>query len=102
MLPEMLEPAACVKTTLQHFSSLTSLTSFPHTPCACKEQGCNIQIFYTAPSLRSSSFVFFPPVNKADVGGGGGVLNLTSVVIFNLKGVYYMIPTANTIKHVCV
>lgn len=33
MLPEMLEPAVCVKkkTTLQHFSSLTSLTSFPNT-----------------------------------------------------------------------
>lgn len=86
MLPEMLEPAACVKNHTATFLILDitdRLSKHTHTVCFQKLRGCNIQIFNRASPLRSHSSVFFPPVNEADV---GGILNPTDVVTLNLKG----------------
>lgn len=69
MLPEMLEPAACVKNhtaTFLIFDIADKLSK--HTQCALKVQSCNIQMFNMASLLRSYSFVFFSFVNKAHVG----------------------------------
>lgn len=68
MLPEMLEPAACVKNHTATFLILDITDKLSkHTQCAFKVQGCNIQVFNTASPLRSYSFVLFPSVNKADI-----------------------------------
>lgn len=69
MLPEMLEPAACVKNHTATFLILDITDKLSkRTQCAFKVLACNSQIFDTASPLRSHSFVFFPSVNKADVG----------------------------------
>lgn len=70
MLPEMLEPAACVKNHTATFLILDITDRLSkHTQCAFKVHGCNIQIFTAASPLRSYSFVFLPSVNTADVRG---------------------------------
>lgn len=99
MLPEMLEPAVCVKkTTLQHFSSLTSLTSFPNTHGVLSK--CRVVISKSLAQLRKIMLFCFR--SFCEEGSCRGILNLSYVVTLNWKGVCFKIPTANTIKHVCL
>lgn len=69
-----------------------------HARCAFKVQGCYIQIFSTA--KKDHALLFFR--SFCEEGSCRGILNLSYVVTLNWKGVCFEIPTANTIKHVCL
>lgn len=62
MLPEMLEPAACVKKKKNHTATFLILDITDklskHTQCAFKVQGCNIQIFKHSFSFNILLFCF--------------------------------------------
>lgn len=77
--------SVCKKPTLQHFSSLTSLTSFPNTHGVLSK--CRLVISKSLAQLREIRLFGF--CSFGEQGRCWGVLNLTYVVILNLKGVCF-------------
>lgn len=87
MLPEMLEPAVCVKKNHTATFLILDITDklSKHTRRAFKVQGCSIRIFSAATRAPTLFFFFYLPSPRTRQ--CRGALNLTTVVIVNLKGV---------------